>query len=82
MIDPTFANNLDTDWWNGKEATRPAVYDTWTLSMQREIRRGLTVEADYNGSYGSHLQAGLLNPNQVPMSAVNELIARYVRRRR
>lgn len=77
LIDPTFANNLDTDWWNGKEAARPAVYDTWTISVQREIRRGLTVEADYNGSYGSDLHAGLLNPNQVPMSVVNDLIARY-----
>ena len=77
LINPSFANNLDTDWWNGREAARPAVYDTWTLSVQREIRRGLTVEVDYNGSYGTHLQAGLLNPNQVPMSVVNDLIARY-----
>jgi hypothetical protein len=27
--------------------------------------------------YGSRLQSGLLNPNQVPMSVVNDLIARY-----
>ena len=37
----------------------------------------MTVELDYNGVYGSHLQAGLLNPNQVPMSVVNDLIARF-----
>jgi hypothetical protein len=37
----------------------------------------MTVELDYNGTWGSHLQAGLLNPNQVPMSVVNDLIARY-----
>ncbi len=40
------------------------------------MRKGLTVELDYNGVYGSNLQAGLLNPNQVPMSIVNDLIAR------
>ena len=37
----------------------------------------MTVELDYNGVYGSDLQAGLLNPNQVPMSVVNDLIARF-----
>jgi outer membrane receptor protein involved in Fe transport len=61
----------------GQEASRPAVYDSWTLSMQRELRQGLTVEVDYNGVYGSHLQAALINPNQVPMSVVNDLVARY-----
>jgi hypothetical protein len=77
LIDPSFSNNADTDWWNGREATRPAVYDSWTLSAQREVRRGTIVEVNYNGSYGSHLQAGLLNPNQVPTSVVNDLIARF-----
>ena len=43
----------------------------------RSFGRGLTVELDYNGVYGSNLQAGLLNPNQVPMSVVNDLIARF-----
>jgi hypothetical protein len=45
--------------------------------MQREIRRGMTVELDYNGSKGSRLQANLLNINQVPLAAVNDLIARF-----
>ena len=54
---------------------KPATYDTWTISMQREVRRGMTVEVDYNGSKGSNLQANLLNINQVPMSVVNDLIA-------
>ena len=36
----------------------------------------MTVEVDYNGSKGSNLQANLLNINQVPLSAVNDLIAR------
>ncbi len=76
-IDPTFSNNNAVDWFNGQAATRPAVYDNWTISMQRELRRGLTVEVDYNGVYGSDLQADLINPNQVPMSVVNDLVARY-----
>jgi carboxypeptidase family protein len=77
LIDPTFSNNNAVDWFNGQAASRPAVYDNWTVSIQRELRKGLTVEADYNGVYGSHLQSGLLNPNQVPMSTVNALIAKF-----
>ncbi len=77
LIDPTFSNNNAVDWFNGQAASRPAVYDNWTASVQREVRKGLTVEVDYNGVYGSHLQAGLLNPNQVPMSIVDGLIAKF-----
>ena len=77
LIDPAFSNNNDVDWFNGQAASRPATYDNWTVSVQREVRKGMTVELDYNGVYGSNLQAGLLNPNQVPMSVVNDLIARF-----
>jgi hypothetical protein len=77
LIDPTFSNNNAVDWFNGREAAKPATYDNWTVSVQRELRNGMAVEADYNGVYGSHLQAGLLNPNQVPMSVVDSLIARF-----
>lgn len=76
QINPTFSNNSDIDYWNGKEALRPAQYDSWTVSMQRELRKGLTFEVDYNGSKGSHLQSNLLNMNQVPLSVMNDLIAR------
>ncbi len=77
QINPAFSNNSDIDYWNGKEALRPAQYDTWTMSLQRELRKGLSVEVDYNGSKGSHLQANLLNLNQVPLAKVNDLIARF-----
>jgi Carboxypeptidase regulatory-like domain len=77
QINPAFSNNSDVDYWNGDAAMRPATYDTWTISMQREVRRGMTVEVDYNGSKGSNLQANLLNTNQVPLSVVNDLITRF-----
>ena len=76
QINPAFSNNLPIDYWNGAEALTPATYDNWTISAQREVRRGMTIEFDYNGSKGSQLQANLLNLNQVPLSAVNDLIAR------
>jgi hypothetical protein len=77
LIDPTFSNNNAVDWFNGQAASRPATYDNWTVSVQRELFKSTAVELEYNGVYGSHLQAGLLNPNQVPMSVVNTLIAKY-----
>lgn len=77
QINPAFSNNSDIDYWNGAEAMRPARYDSWTISMQREVRRGMTFEVDYNGSRGTDLQANLLNLNQVPLSVMNDLIARY-----
>jgi hypothetical protein len=77
QINPSFSNNLGIDYWNGDAAMRPATYDTWTVSMQREIRRGMTIEVDYNGSKGTNLQANLLNLNQVPLSVMNDLIARF-----
>jgi Carboxypeptidase regulatory-like domain len=77
QIDPAFSNNNAVDWFNGQEAAKPARYDNWTVSVQREVLKNMTVELEYNGVYGSHLQAGLLNPNQVPMSVVDNLIARF-----
>jgi hypothetical protein len=77
QINPAFSNNLAVDYWNGDAAMRPATYDTWTISTQRELRTGMTIELDYNGSKGSNLQANLLNINQVPLSAMNDLISRF-----
>jgi hypothetical protein len=77
QINPAFANNGNVDWWNGQNSTRPAEYDNWTISVQREIHPHLTVELDYNGVTGSRLNAGLMNINQVPMTVVNSLISKY-----
>ena len=76
-IDPSFANNTNVDYWNGREALLPATYDSWTLSVQRELGHRITLEVDYNGSKGTNLQGNLLNLNQVPLSVVNDLIARF-----
>jgi hypothetical protein len=77
QINPAFANNGNVDWWNGQNSTRPAEYDNWTVSVQREIRPHLTVEVDYNAAVGSRLNAGLMNVNQVSMKTVDGLIAKY-----
>ncbi|HTS62801.1 MAG TPA: carboxypeptidase regulatory-like domain-containing protein [Candidatus Acidoferrales bacterium] len=77
QIDPAFSNNQNTDYWQGQNATRAPESYNWTFSIQREIARNTTLEANYNATSGAHLQAGIVNINQVPMSIVNNLIAKY-----
>jgi len=62
---------------DGQNATRAPELNLWTFSVQRQLTGSTVFEMDYNGSAGSHLQTGLLNINQVPMSVVNSLIAQY-----
>jgi hypothetical protein len=77
QINPSFDNNNNTDYWPGSNASRPAEYYNWTLSVQRQITKHLTADLAYNAAIGVHLNAGLMNLNQVPMSVVNGLIAKY-----
>jgi hypothetical protein len=77
QINPSFANNGNVDYWNGKDATRSPENDNWTLSIQREITAATVLEADYDAVVGVHLQSGIQNVNQVPMSTVNGLIQKY-----
>ena len=76
QIDPAFSNNQNTDYWQGQNATRAPESYNWTFSIQREITRNTTLELNYNATVGAHLQSGLVNINQVPMSVVNGLIAK------
>jgi hypothetical protein len=77
QIDPSFSNNTNVDYWQGQNATRAPEAYNWTFSIQRELLPSTILEADYNAVVGAHLQSGVVNINQVPMSAVNQLIQRY-----
>lgn len=74
FINPTFANNGEADWWQGKEANRLPEMWSWTLTIQRELGkagRGATlVEAGYSAIIGTHLIANLLNYNQVDVNTL------------
>ncbi len=76
-INPSFSNGNTVDYWQGQEATRAPENNSWTLSIQRQISQNLVLEATYNGVIGSHLQAGLLNMNQVPTAIFNNLVSQY-----
>ncbi len=77
QINPSFANNGNVDYWQGNNATRSPANDNWTFSIQRQLSGNTVLEVDYNGVVGEHLQSGIVNINQVPMSVVNQLIAKY-----
>jgi len=77
QINPSFANNSNVDYWQGQNATRAPEAYNWTFSIQREISPSTILEADYNAVVGAHLQSGIVNINQVPMSRVNQLIQTY-----
>jgi len=71
FIDPSFGNDNTIPWWQGQEATRLPVNNTWTFSIQRQITPNLVLEAAYNGLAGSRLQTGLLNYNQLHPSVLD-----------
>ncbi|HZT31873.1 MAG TPA: carboxypeptidase regulatory-like domain-containing protein [Bryobacteraceae bacterium] len=72
FIDPSFGNFNSVAWWQGNEATHPPTDDSWNFSIQRQLTSSTILEASYNAVIGSHLQAGLLNYDQVPFSAFQQ----------
>lgn len=72
FIDPSFGNGREMAWWQGQEATRPPAYQSINFSIQRQLTPTTVVEGAYNGSLGSRLQAGLLNYNSLPFSALQQ----------
>lgn len=77
QIDPAFQNNQNVDFWNYKDATRAPEDFNWTFSIQHQLSTNTLVEVAYNAVVGVHLQAGLLDMNQVPTPIYEQLIAQY-----
>ncbi len=66
FISPSFQNGADMPWWQNGEVTRMPEQLSWNLSIQRQLTSSLVLDASYNAVVGTHLQAGILNYNQVP----------------
>ena len=71
FINPSVANGATAYWWQGREATRPPEENNFNLSIQRQLSSSMVLDVEYNGVVGSHLQAGLLNYNQINPAYVN-----------
>ncbi|MEO8595114.1 MAG: carboxypeptidase-like regulatory domain-containing protein [Candidatus Solibacter sp.] len=68
FVDPAFGNGRSMPWFQGREATRPPAYQSFNLSIQRQLSNSMVAEVSYNGSLGSRLQAGLLAYNALDPS--------------
>ncbi|MBV6433449.1 MAG: hypothetical protein IANPNBLG_03627 [Bryobacteraceae bacterium] len=77
QIDPTFQNNLNVDFWQLSDAARAPENLFWTASIQRQLSTNTVLEVNYNALMGSHLQAGLVNLNQMPTVYLNDFINRF-----
>jgi hypothetical protein len=73
FINPSGSNGLAIPWWQNKEATRMPEYNSWNLSVQRQLTGSMVLDVAYNGQAGSHLQSALLNINQVNPSYLRTL---------
>jgi hypothetical protein len=66
LIDPSFSNNNNVDFWQPQDAVRAPESYYWTFSVQRQLTPSTIIEAAYNANVGVHLQSGIVNLNQVP----------------
>jgi hypothetical protein len=76
LIDPSFSNNNNIDYWQPQDAARAPETYYWTFSIQRQLASSMVLEVGYNATVGSHLQTGLVNLNQVPTAVWNNYVSR------
>ncbi|MFN3326413.1 MAG: TonB-dependent receptor [Bryobacteraceae bacterium] len=77
LLDPAFSNNNNVHHWQLRDATRAPENLYWTFSLQRQVTQNTVLEAAYNASVGTHLQANLVNLNQVPTPIWNQLVDQH-----
>src|SRR4051794_18749920 len=72
FISPSFQNGKDMPWWQNNEVSRLPEQLNWNFSIQRQLSNSLVLDLGYNAVIGTHLQAGLLNYNQLPFSVLQQ----------
>ena len=65
FVNPSVSNGTSVSWFQGQEATRLPETNNFNFSIQRQLSPSMILEASYNGVVGSHLQAQLLDYNQL-----------------
>lgn len=65
FLRPEFNNYNSQPWWQGNEVNRSPENLSYTLNVQRELGKNMVAEIGWNFVRGTHLQAGLLNYNQL-----------------
>jgi len=65
FINPSVSNGAAVSWFQGQETTRLPETNNFNFSIQRQLSSSMILEASYNAVMGSHLQAQLLDYNQI-----------------
>jgi hypothetical protein len=65
FLKPDFNNYNSQPWWQGNEVSRAPENLAYTFNLQRQVGKDMIAEVGWNYVRGTHLQAGLLNYNQV-----------------
>jgi len=65
FINPSVSNGTSVAWFQGNETTKLPAYDNIYFGIQRQLGNSMFFEAAYNGVMGDHLQAELLDYNQI-----------------
>ena len=65
FINPSVSNGTSVAWFQGQETTKLPAYDNIYFGIQRQLGNSMVFEAAYNGVMGEHLQAELLDYNQI-----------------
>jgi len=60
-----FNNYNSQPWWQGNEVNRSPENLSYTFNVQRQMGNNMVAEVGWNYVRGTHLQAGLLNYNQL-----------------
>ncbi len=72
FINPGVANGTSTAWFQGDEGTKLPAYDNINFSLQRQLSPTMVGEVAYNGVMGEHLQAELLDYNEINPSYLTQ----------
>ena len=65
------------DSFDRQDATRAPEALSWTFNIQRQLASKTVLQFGYNATVGTHLQSGILNYNQVPTAAFNNLVQQF-----
>ncbi|HTB11939.1 MAG TPA: TonB-dependent receptor [Bryobacteraceae bacterium] len=68
FINPGVSNGTSVAWFQGGETTLLPAFENFYFSLERQLRSSMVIEASYNGVMGDHLQAELLDYNQISPS--------------
>ncbi len=68
FINPGVSNGTSVAWFQGGETTLLPAYENFFFSLERQLGNSMVLEAAYNGVMGDHLQAELLDYNQISPS--------------